>query len=408
MTLLIADDERTIREGIASAVDWKSLGITRVMLASNGKRALAMISSEKPDIAIVDIVMPEMTGLELILECRKSRECPEFIIISGHDEFTYAQEALRNHVRNYILKPCNSAEIAVTVKSLVEELKRRQSMEEDRKELQERLDTLMPQARERLFHDFITGAKVGEGRLHTLEESLDAGDGRFQLLLFYSGEPERQRELAARKKAIVAEPALINRVLCTVVRDSLVVLFLPVDRRVIEETAERLCTENTAPAPGFLAALSVPGSFESMPQLYLLTHEAARRAFLVEGIENRSRVLETSTSPYSPAVQKSMRHIEEHFADSTLSLGKIAKQVLGLNADYLGKLFKKECKVTIGEYLLAVRMEQAKGIIAASEDVRIYEAAWQVGFGDDAAYFSQVFRKHTGIPPGEYRKRHEA
>ena len=64
--LLIADDERTIREGIAHSIDWESLGISRVFLAADGREAWELIEREQPDIVIIDIVMPEMTGIEVI------------------------------------------------------------------------------------------------------------------------------------------------------------------------------------------------------------------------------------------------------------------------------------------------------------------------------------------------------
>jgi DNA-binding NarL/FixJ family response regulator len=196
--LLIADDEHTIREGLASAIDWKALVISRVMLASNGEKAYAMIAAEKPEIAILDIVMPEMTGIEIIARCRKDGNHPEFVIISAHDEFKYAQEALKYHVHNYVLKPCDTAEIESTVRGIISDLTRRRSIEEERKELQQRLDLLVPQARERLFADFVSGVPVGEIRANALRQSLEPAES-FQLLLFYAGE-ERGALSALRQR----------------------------------------------------------------------------------------------------------------------------------------------------------------------------------------------------------------
>lgn len=408
MTLLIADDERVIREGIASGVDWKTLGFDRVLQASNGKKTLALIRMEKPDIAIVDILMPEMTGMEVIAECRKSGECPEFIIISGHDEFKYAQEALRNNVRNYLLKPCNAQEIAAAVKAVAEELERRRSMEADRRKMQERLDILEPQARDRLFREFISGEKAAESSARGLKRFFGREEEAFRLLVLYCGEPEGQREIPGFKTAMENRPGLNDRLLCAALRDSFAAVFPSKDRSGVEQAALELGSPQSGDAPIFFAAVSAPGPFESLPQLYHLTHETARRASLLRDPGAQGKVLETSASPYSPVIQKAMRYAEGHFADGSLSLGKAAKEVLGLNPDYVGKLFKKECGLTFGEYVNAVRMEQAKRILAASEDVRVYEAAWQVGFGDDAAYFSQVFRKYAGVPPGEYRKLRES
>lgn len=101
-----------------------------------------------------------------------------------------------------------------------------------------------------------------------------------------------------------------------------------------------------------------------------------------------------------------MQHVKENLSDSSLSLNRIASNILYLNPDYLGKLFKKECGVKFSDYLVTVRMEKAKQIIAMSSDLKMYEVARQVGLGDSAAYFGQVFRKYTGMLPSEYRIMH--
>jgi len=397
-TLLIADDERTIREGIASAIDWKSLGVSRVLLASSGRKAFSLITTEKPDIAIVDIVMPEMDGMQLIAECRKSPQCPEFVIISGHDEFSYAREALKNNVRNYILKPCDTAEIAETVRSILQELERKRTLEADRREMQEKLDVLVPHAREQVFRNFLSGTHVTEARIDILRQWVDAQTNSLQLLVVCPA--AENADLAGLKRVVDTEGALLPRPLSVILDSCLVVLFAQNRRSAVDELWARVRSEKLR------AAVSAPGAFETLPQRYLVSCRALRRAALTDASAGRDMVLEASRSPYSPTVLKAMHYAEEHFADSSLSLGKAAKEVLRLNPDYLGKLFKKECGVGFCEYLMAVRMEHAKRIMGSTDDVRVYEVAWQVGFGDDSAYFSQVFRKYTGQLPGEYRKCH--
>ena len=69
--LLIADDERVIRESISTLIDWKSLGIELIGLAKDGSDAYNMIIDECPDIVLTDIKMPGFTGIELIEKIRK-------------------------------------------------------------------------------------------------------------------------------------------------------------------------------------------------------------------------------------------------------------------------------------------------------------------------------------------------
>ena len=65
-TLLIADDERAVREGISKSVCWSDIGIGRVLLAANGKEAYNIILKEHPNIVLTDIIMPVLTGIELV------------------------------------------------------------------------------------------------------------------------------------------------------------------------------------------------------------------------------------------------------------------------------------------------------------------------------------------------------
>ena len=108
---VLADDEISILKGLEDAVDWAALGIKVVSLARNGKEALNAIIEHKPDVAIIDIKMPEISGLEVIQRIRDSGIQTDFIILSGYDDFSYAKEAIRYGAKAYLLKPLNNLEL---------------------------------------------------------------------------------------------------------------------------------------------------------------------------------------------------------------------------------------------------------------------------------------------------------
>ena len=66
MKLLIADDELLTREGLASSIDWESMGIHQIFQADDGLRALHIAKLQEPDIILSDIRMPRMNGIELV------------------------------------------------------------------------------------------------------------------------------------------------------------------------------------------------------------------------------------------------------------------------------------------------------------------------------------------------------
>lgn len=122
MKLLIADDENIITEGL-KRLDWEEAGITKLLFAGNGMAALKLLSCEKPDILLTDVEMPNISGLELARIIKQDGLPTKIIILSGHDEFRYAQEAIKYDVCEYLLKPCSSREILECVKRVADHIK---------------------------------------------------------------------------------------------------------------------------------------------------------------------------------------------------------------------------------------------------------------------------------------------
>lgn len=123
MNLLIADDELVIRNGLVS-LDWEKIGITEVYSARNGMEAKELLLSEPIDIVIFDIRMPGMTGLELAAMVKEYSMDTAVILLTGFSEFSYAQEALRSGVSDYLLKPFHPRDIVKTVESVKKKLEK--------------------------------------------------------------------------------------------------------------------------------------------------------------------------------------------------------------------------------------------------------------------------------------------
>ena len=101
----LVEDESIIRETLRDTVPWGQYGYVLAGEAGDGEMALPLIRQLKPDILITDIRMPFMDGLAL--SKLVSQEFPDMkiIIISGHDDFEYAQQAIHIGVERYLLKP---------------------------------------------------------------------------------------------------------------------------------------------------------------------------------------------------------------------------------------------------------------------------------------------------------------
>ncbi|MBR2568117.1 MAG: response regulator [Paenibacillus sp.] len=115
MRLLIIDDEMIIRTGIQQVIDWPALGIEALLPAASAEEALERIPDELPHIVLTDIRMSGMDGLELASILHQQYPEMEIIILSGYDEFSYVQQAMREGVSDYLLKTSRPEEIIKTM-----------------------------------------------------------------------------------------------------------------------------------------------------------------------------------------------------------------------------------------------------------------------------------------------------
>lgn len=120
----VADDEAIIREGIKYLLDYESLGFTICAEASDGDQTLQMILKLQPDVVLMDIQMPGMTGLEVVKNARAQGYEGRVIIISSYSEFKYAQDAIRYGVQSYIIKPIDEDELANILSAFKEDFDR--------------------------------------------------------------------------------------------------------------------------------------------------------------------------------------------------------------------------------------------------------------------------------------------
>ena len=118
LTAILADDEPAITEGLSSLPIWKELGIELLAAVDSGEAAFDAIASLKPDFAIMDIMMPGMTGLEVLENLSHESPGTDIIILSGYGNFDYARTALRFQAKAYLLKPVDTDELRDTLAEL--------------------------------------------------------------------------------------------------------------------------------------------------------------------------------------------------------------------------------------------------------------------------------------------------
>lgn len=127
MKVLIVDDEKRIVEYLKYILDWKSLGFHKVEGFYSSKGALQYIIDHEPEILITDIRMPELSGLDLAKIIKENELKTKVVILSGYNDFDYAQKAIRLEIADYLLKPVSSKELLPVINRIVEDVEKNEN-----------------------------------------------------------------------------------------------------------------------------------------------------------------------------------------------------------------------------------------------------------------------------------------
>ncbi|PWU70318.1 response regulator transcription factor [Gracilibacillus dipsosauri] len=147
-SMLIVDDEPIISRGLANTIPWHEKGIEVVGTAMDGEDAINKINEHKGlDIIITDVKMPNKDGLELATYISQYYPNTEIIMISGYDEFSYAQRAMQLGVKDYLLKPVDIDQLLTIMDKLMQKMKLERN-EQEQKQQHVLLNTLIEQVLE--------------------------------------------------------------------------------------------------------------------------------------------------------------------------------------------------------------------------------------------------------------------
>lgn len=161
--VLIVDDEKIEREGLKYLLS-REEGERNVFEASNGKQALQIIRSEDIQLVLTDIKMPHMDGLELSRRAKEENPALQIIIFSGYSDFTFAQEAIRYGVTEYILKPVNPEDFHKVIQKAEKVIEQRKKKES--REIKEK----------NFLQQYFLQNYLYSGKLETLEKAKDMID----------------------------------------------------------------------------------------------------------------------------------------------------------------------------------------------------------------------------------------
>ena len=172
---LIVDDEEIIRRGISNKVNKLIQDAEVVGEAADGEEALLKAEELRPDVIITDIKMPKLDGLLFIESALNLLPEAQFIVISGYQDFSYAQKALKLGVCDYLLKPVENNEFKSIVDRLIEKIKTRKEHHVYIDSLREQVQGNEIQRKYKFLSDLVTGTPVNKDELNAYGLSDTAG-----------------------------------------------------------------------------------------------------------------------------------------------------------------------------------------------------------------------------------------
>ncbi len=407
LTIVIADDEPFALKSEELFLKKEFPELEIIGKAENGIILKQILEERQPDLAIVDIRMPGLTGIEVI-ELMKSKGCKtHFMLNTAYSDFEYVKKALDLKTDGYLLKPSKRDEKRETISRmirLVEEEKEKYIHQEG---IASALDVVNVVLGSEILLSVFSEKPNEEGfqaycRINNI--SFDAGCIATFLL-------QTKADISKRQINKVLEETLrgICNFLATVTSRGVMIMFLiPGEieaearaswcEELAEMTAVRL--QQKLEIPCRYGTGNIYQDFDDMKRSY----EESTKVLQVEAMsENEATASIYSADKSKRYIEKSKTFIENNYKKD-ISLSDCAEYV-GISSYYLSHMFREQTKQTFVEYLSNVRMEHAKEL-SVTTDLTIAEIAGQCGYMN-VTYFCKVFKRMTGDTIGSYRKAHK-
>ena len=197
--VLLVDDEPIVRQGLRTLINWEEYGFSVCGEASDGRDGLNKLLCLGPDIAVVDIKMPNIDGIEMVRQAHEKGYKGKALILTGYSEFQYAQHAIRVGVDGFLLKPIDEDILIEELMLLKEKLDLSMQVKTDK--FYADADKL----KEKLLSDMICGIlPVSGNEAKILSEGMDQRSDTFRIAVI-EGLLHDHRNLNSIRETVKAE-----------------------------------------------------------------------------------------------------------------------------------------------------------------------------------------------------------
>lgn len=431
LKLLIADDEKYDRESITSILNTTFNEQLDISEARNGREAIEISERVRTDIVIMDIKMPGINGLKAIQEIKKFLPNTYFIIITAYDYFDFAVEAVKNNVKEYILKPFSRTELLEKIRQAIEFVNVEKEKRRNEIENQEKLYNLMPILENELSFSIINNSLYSidyETYMRYLNMDFEKA---YSMVVKIKEKTNSENRVESNRETIKFQigeyiKEYINRKYKSIASYRFtkdLVYFIQIKDDSDDENEARFDTVNLAADIrrevkrifNVSLKIGIGKCYSSLEHIHKSYREACScleyKSDNINVIHFQDINCSLNGKEYSDEKSQNIdrekialfKEVEQYILDNLkeeLDLEKTAAK-FNLSSYYFSRSFKETLGYNFCDYINMMRINKAKELLK-SDSLSIKEVGYSVGYSDPN-YFSKVFKKYEGISPTEFK-----
>ncbi len=406
--LLIADDEPLERQAIRFFIENSQLEIGEIFESKNGTTTVQIAMAEQPNILILDIKMPGLTGLEAMERIISVNKKCKVIISTAYNYFDYAVKALQMNAIDFLVKPVKKELLISVLNKAIDQLDDENSTE--RRKL--KLDEVIQVLGNKILGELVLG-RIDDETLYYLDAIGVDSNTCGQVFIVQMGKDVTSKKMQQIQSILRKDLSDAGYQSITKInhRNLSLIVFSPKHplipkipaavKTIISSIFRDLRMSYTFGSGGIFDDIS--GIEQSYSDAYrsvcnILENESPRD----ERFHSWGFGLGKQNIP--PEIQTVCNYMMAHYQEK-ITLDNIA-DVVKYSKYHISRLFKQYMNITIVDYLIRLRIKKAKELLLDG-NYSIKQISYQVGYSDPN-YFTWAFKKQEGISPAKYRYSHHA